>query len=204
MDGMINPIYALLSVVSSIFCYYLAERRGGSATVYGVTGALFGPFALPFAFFARRTSRSLGLPAAEGIRGWLRVLVIDLSVVFVFDLIALILSLYFFYLLIDTPSNNSAQTLFNTIDLISSFVSVIVLVLIFRAIRNKSKNFRFLVPVVYTVAITSSFLGHLVYPTSSNEMATLVSKLHFFILCIRFSIWVPYSVCSKRVKANFG
>lgn len=49
-------LYALIviTIASAAGCYWLAARRGGDGPFWLIMGVLFGPFALPFACFARR------------------------------------------------------------------------------------------------------------------------------------------------------
>ncbi|MGD8571285.1 MAG: hypothetical protein PVF34_00620 [Gammaproteobacteria bacterium] len=44
-------------LVSAIFCHFIAKGRRADAVFWGVMGAVFGPLAIPFAFFARPSSR---------------------------------------------------------------------------------------------------------------------------------------------------
>ena len=41
----------LLLLASIAACHAIAKRRGGNPVFWGVMGALFGPLAIPFAFF---------------------------------------------------------------------------------------------------------------------------------------------------------
>jgi hypothetical protein len=43
----------VLYVLSIVACHYIAKRRGAKPVFWGFMGAMFGPFAIPFAFFAR-------------------------------------------------------------------------------------------------------------------------------------------------------
>ena len=49
----------LLIVASAVLCHYIAKSRDGNARYWGFMGALFGPLAVPFAFFARSVARSV-------------------------------------------------------------------------------------------------------------------------------------------------
>lgn len=48
-------IYLLLTVnlVSIVICHYVAKTRGAKPVCWGVLGAIFGPFAIPFAMCAK-------------------------------------------------------------------------------------------------------------------------------------------------------
>ncbi len=44
----------LMVLLASIFtCHYLAGKRGANPVFWGVMGAVFGPLAIPFIFFAK-------------------------------------------------------------------------------------------------------------------------------------------------------
>ncbi len=47
-------ILLVVTLVSVAICVVVARRRGASPVFWGVMAALFGPFAVPFVFFARR------------------------------------------------------------------------------------------------------------------------------------------------------
>jgi len=51
--GFIAGMFAV-SVVCIIVCHQIAKSRGASPVFWGVMGALFGPLAIPFAFFAKK------------------------------------------------------------------------------------------------------------------------------------------------------
>jgi hypothetical protein len=44
---------AAINIACIIFCHQVAKRRGASPVFWGVMGALFGPFAIPFVFLAK-------------------------------------------------------------------------------------------------------------------------------------------------------
>lgn len=46
-------VLILITLASVIVCYLIAARRGGNGVYWGVMGLLFGPFAIPFAFYAK-------------------------------------------------------------------------------------------------------------------------------------------------------
>ncbi len=48
-------VYALivLNILSIFLCHRIAKSRGARPVFWGVMGALFGPFAIPFAFMAK-------------------------------------------------------------------------------------------------------------------------------------------------------
>jgi hypothetical protein len=50
-----NPITALilLSIISAVICYYVASQRGAKTSFWVLMALLFGPFAIPFVFFAK-------------------------------------------------------------------------------------------------------------------------------------------------------
>jgi len=43
----------LLAVLPVVICYSVAKRRGANPVFWGIMGAMFGPFALPFVFFSK-------------------------------------------------------------------------------------------------------------------------------------------------------
>lgn len=47
--------YALViaNTISIFICYKIAKDRGGNTRFWGWMGVLFGPFAIPFAFFCK-------------------------------------------------------------------------------------------------------------------------------------------------------
>ena len=51
-------IYAivLVAVLCAIICHTIAKKRGANPVFWGVMGAVFGPFAIPFVYFARTKS----------------------------------------------------------------------------------------------------------------------------------------------------
>ena len=40
-------------IVSAMTCHYVAKQRQANPVFWGVMGIIFGPFAIPFAFFAK-------------------------------------------------------------------------------------------------------------------------------------------------------
>ena len=47
-------LFLLLVTLASIFaCHQIAKSRGAKPVFWGVMGALFGPLAIPFVFFAK-------------------------------------------------------------------------------------------------------------------------------------------------------
>jgi hypothetical protein len=49
-------VLLLMTLVSAVACHMIAARRGGNGVRWGIMGLLFGPFAIPFAFFAKPKS----------------------------------------------------------------------------------------------------------------------------------------------------
>jgi hypothetical protein len=47
----------LVSVACAALCGYLAARRGANRVFWLAMGFAFGPFAIPFVFFARRSGK---------------------------------------------------------------------------------------------------------------------------------------------------
>ncbi len=45
---------AVINISCVILCHQIAKRRGAKPVFWGVMGALFGPFAIPFVFFAKQ------------------------------------------------------------------------------------------------------------------------------------------------------
>jgi len=43
----------VVNIACIIACHQIAKRRGARPLFWGVMGALFGPLAIPFAFFAK-------------------------------------------------------------------------------------------------------------------------------------------------------
>lgn len=50
---MLIPVLVAVSLVSIIVCHYIAKSRGANAVAWGVLGAVFGPFAIPFCLLAK-------------------------------------------------------------------------------------------------------------------------------------------------------
>lgn len=50
---MANVIFIAVLIVSAIVCHLIARARGANAVFWGVMGALFGPFAIPFVFMSK-------------------------------------------------------------------------------------------------------------------------------------------------------
>lgn len=44
-------------VASAVACHYIAKSRDANFVFWGLMGALFGPFAIPFAFFSKPVQR---------------------------------------------------------------------------------------------------------------------------------------------------
>ena len=51
--AMFAIIVIVVSVASAVICNQIAKHRGGRAIYWSSMGLIFGPFAIPFAFFAR-------------------------------------------------------------------------------------------------------------------------------------------------------
>ena len=45
-----------INVLCIVVCHQIAKSRGAKTVFWGVMGALFGPFAIPFAYFAKPES----------------------------------------------------------------------------------------------------------------------------------------------------
>ena len=50
---MYIAILIIVAIVSAVICHRIAKNRHGKAVFWGVMGALFGPLAIPFAFFSK-------------------------------------------------------------------------------------------------------------------------------------------------------
>lgn len=46
-------LLAILAIACVVLCHYIAKKRGANPVFWSVMGALFGPFAIPFIFFAK-------------------------------------------------------------------------------------------------------------------------------------------------------
>ena len=57
-DPMILLALIVVTIASIVACHLIARARGGNAVFWGVMGAIFGPFAIPFAFLAKPTSKT--------------------------------------------------------------------------------------------------------------------------------------------------
>jgi len=55
---MTLALVVMFYVVGIVVCHYIAKNRGAKPVFWGVMGALFGPFAIPFAYFARPESKA--------------------------------------------------------------------------------------------------------------------------------------------------
>jgi hypothetical protein len=53
------PALIIASLLSMLACYLIARSRNADRVFWILTGLLLGPLAIPFAFFARPTSRSV-------------------------------------------------------------------------------------------------------------------------------------------------
>ncbi len=55
-------IYVLvaLNILSIFVCHYIAKSRGAKPVFWGLMGAVFGPFAIPFAFASRPVVKVIG------------------------------------------------------------------------------------------------------------------------------------------------
>lgn len=51
-------ILLVLNVLSIFVCFYIAKFRGVKTVCWAINGAIFGPLAIPFLFFAKPTSTS--------------------------------------------------------------------------------------------------------------------------------------------------
>ena len=47
---MLLAILLLVSLACIVACHYIASKRGANPVFWGLMGAIFGPFAIPFAF----------------------------------------------------------------------------------------------------------------------------------------------------------
>ena len=52
-DPFVLIAVVLVTLASIVACHWIARARGGNAVFWGVMGAVFGPFAIPFAFLAK-------------------------------------------------------------------------------------------------------------------------------------------------------
>lgn len=52
-DIMAMILIAIMTVFCMLICHAVAERRGARPAFWGVMGAVFGPFAIPFVFMAK-------------------------------------------------------------------------------------------------------------------------------------------------------
>ena len=50
---MYIAILIIVVIASAVSCHRIAKNRHGNAVFWGVMGALFGPFAIPFAFLSK-------------------------------------------------------------------------------------------------------------------------------------------------------
>ena len=49
----------LICLVCAGICFFIAKQRGANTTYWVVMGFLVGPLAIPFVFFARKSSSNL-------------------------------------------------------------------------------------------------------------------------------------------------
>lgn len=57
-DPAVLIVLLLVTLASIVACHRIARSRGGNAVFWGLMGAVFGPFAIPFAFLAKPKARS--------------------------------------------------------------------------------------------------------------------------------------------------
>lgn len=50
-------IMIITIVVSAALCHTIAKQRGANPVFWGVIGLLFGPFAIPFVFLSKTTTK---------------------------------------------------------------------------------------------------------------------------------------------------
>jgi len=50
---MIIVLTIAVFALSAIACHFIAKNRGANPVFWGVTGAIFGPIAIPFAFLSK-------------------------------------------------------------------------------------------------------------------------------------------------------
>ena len=48
----------IVNIISIFICYKVTKDRGGNARLWGWMGVVFGPFAIPFAFFCKVKTES--------------------------------------------------------------------------------------------------------------------------------------------------
>lgn len=51
-------IIVIISLIFALLFYKIAEKRQADKVFWAIMGFLFGPFALPFLFFAKKTKES--------------------------------------------------------------------------------------------------------------------------------------------------
>ena len=49
-------VVLILALACVVFCHVIAKRRNLNPVYWAVMGAIFGPFAIPFVFFAKANS----------------------------------------------------------------------------------------------------------------------------------------------------
>ena len=50
------PVLIVVAVLGSVLlCYWIARKRGANVKFWVIVSALFGPLAIPFVFFSKRT-----------------------------------------------------------------------------------------------------------------------------------------------------
>ena len=50
-------IMTVTIIASALLCHYVAKQRGANPVFWGMMGLLFGPFAFPFVFMSKPTSK---------------------------------------------------------------------------------------------------------------------------------------------------
>lgn len=65
-SGSLLFVSLLISVACAALCGYLAARRGANRVFWLAMGFAFGPFALPFVFFAKPAGKPHDTPTRPG------------------------------------------------------------------------------------------------------------------------------------------
>ena len=204
MEFEVYLFLAIVSSASSISCYFIAKKRNGIAEVYGVMGMLLGPFAIPFAFFARKSKRNLdAIDKLQGKKGWLILLLIDMAIILIFELAAIGIALYVLNILIQTSDYDILFLKSSITALTTSIFSIVCFAIFIKSIIKNETISRYLIPLIYVIALFSAFLNYSLSPTELDKSALSGYKLYLATLSLRFMIWFPYSICSRRVSINF-
>ena len=188
---------SIIILVCGLICLYVANKKNLTLSVWTLTGALLGPFAILAVLIKRKNDR-LRLQENNFKSKWHKLFKFDLYSVSIMESAIFIISIVLIMYSIFNGGVNVLST-FEALDFIQLFFSFCISVLgvtFFKRSHEFSLNVFITIIFLYVMNFTSEVLIIMNNPPEDN-LAGSIEKLLFIFLKIRTITWVLYAFILK-------